>query len=78
MILRSLTFDAAGTLWGTTTGGELYSVDSITSLPTLRFTDLPLNLRGLALAPVPVPVALWLFGSGLVAMAGLARRKMSV
>jgi hypothetical protein len=24
---------------------------------------------------VPVPAAIWLFGSGLVAMAGLARRK---
>lgn len=27
-------------------------------------------------APVPVPAALWLFGSGLAAMAGWARRKM--
>jgi hypothetical protein len=28
-------------------------------------------------APVPVPAAVWLFGSGLAAMVGLARRKMS-
>lgn len=28
-----------------------------------------------ALTPVPVPAALWLFGSGLIGLAGMARRK---
>jgi hypothetical protein len=28
-------------------------------------------------APVPVPAALWLFGSGLAALVGIARRKMN-
>ncbi len=32
----------------------------------------------LTTAPVPVPAALWLFGSGIAAMAGMARRKMTV
>ncbi|MCS6897106.1 MAG: hypothetical protein NZM29_03955 [Nitrospira sp.] len=30
----------------------------------------------LSTAPVPVPAAMWLFGGGLVGLAGLARRKM--
>ena len=29
----------------------------------------------LELNPVPVPAAVWLFGSGLIALVGLARRK---
>lgn len=36
------------------------------------------SLRGYAigaLAAVPIPAAVWLFGSGLAAMVGLARRK---
>lgn len=38
------------------------------------FSNTPYN--GFAtIAPVPVPAAVWLFGSGLLAMAGFARRK---
>lgn len=30
------------------------------------------------IAPVPVPAAVWLFGSGLLGLIGLARRKTSI
>lgn len=33
--------------------------------------------HGFIMTPVPVPAAVWLFGSGIVGLAGLARRKMN-
>lgn len=42
-------------------GGEQYTVD--------------LGFEGVALAPVPVPAAVWLFGSGLLGLISVARRK---
>lgn len=38
----------------------------------------PLNVQGTGMwtvAPVPVPAAVWLFGSGIAGMVGIARRK---
>jgi hypothetical protein len=32
------------------------------------------HLEGTHVAPVPVPAAVWLFGSGLIGLAGLTRR----
>jgi hypothetical protein len=34
------------------------------------------NLNSLTQAPVPLPAAVWLFGSGVIGLIGLARRKM--
>jgi len=33
------------------------------------------TVQGVDLQPVPVPAAVWLFGSGLIGLAGVARRK---
>jgi hypothetical protein len=35
------------------------------------------NTLAVDLAPIPVPAAVWLFGSGLIGLAGVARRKKS-
>jgi len=35
------------------------------------------NVR-LDFSPVPIPAAVWLFGSGLIGLLGVARRKQSV
>jgi len=40
------------------------------------FTTSSLGSGGITNQAVPVPAALWLFGSGLVGLAGLARRKV--
>jgi hypothetical protein len=36
------------------------------------------STKGVALTSIPVPAAVWLFGSGLVGLAGVARRKKKV
>lgn len=41
---------------------------------TLNFT---LDGNTITVSPVPVPAAVWLFGSGLIGLAGLARRHMT-
>jgi hypothetical protein len=50
---------AVGANWGTFAGGTYYEVWSVDITP----------------ATVPVPAAVWLFGSGLVGLVGIARRK---
>lgn len=54
---------AVGDAWGTFTGNPYYEVWNVT-----------LNRVGNATI-VPVPAAVWLFGSGLLGLVGVARRK---
>lgn len=42
-----------------------------------RNMQISMNVNGVDLQPVPVPAAVYLFGSGLIGLAGMARRKMT-
>mgnify|MGYP000622033934 CR=1 FL=1 len=74
--------------WGATTGIDVFmvwSADGTTSLdsdgdgtPGARMVDGPFpgfSANFTPGAPVPVPAAVWLFGSGLLGLVGIARRK---
>ncbi len=63
---------------GTSTSRDAIAViDAATSTEVTRFYTPGANgLHGLAyVAPVPIPAAIWLFGSGLLGLAGMARRR---
>ena len=61
------------TLYGVTGDG---STSSLGKLQVYSLGQLELTSNGtLETAPVPVPAALWLFGSGLLGLAGVGRRK---
>jgi hypothetical protein len=49
--------------------------ETFATLPEGEQTTAQIYASISALTPVPVPAALWLFGSGLIGLAGLARRK---
>lgn len=71
--MQDIVFTPDGTLWGSTQQGGLYTIDE--NGFTLQFSGLA-GFRGLeSVAPVPIPPAAWLFGSGLTAMVGYARRR---
>ncbi|HMU56002.1 MAG TPA: WD40 repeat domain-containing protein [Nitrospira sp.] len=74
--LTSMTFTPDGTLW-IGGGGNLYTADTTTGALSQQYTGLATFSALAAVAPVPVPAAIWLFGSGLAAMVGFARRKSS-
>ena len=40
-----------------------------------KFSAISMNSYNMSVATVPVPAAVWLFGSGLLGLAGIARRK---
>jgi len=84
--LQSIAFGPDGTLWGIgdsmgdiSGSGRIYTINPVTGDATLAFgTGLSNNFRGIeflsAPAPVPVPAAVWLFGSGLAGLAGFVRK----
>lgn len=60
--------------------GDLFVLDYSACVPGGGFPPCPdyfLHLEGIIAAPsaVPVPAAVWLFGSGLIGLIGFARRK---
>lgn len=78
---------ATGVLNGAVTGGQLtglgaaFVVDLITGDITLTVANGAVFVTSVAgsftLQAVPVPAAVWLMGSGLLALAGLFRRKVA-
>ena len=60
----------------TTCNGTAYGTD-YTNLRLARNMFIEMNVNG-NVSPVPVPAAAYLFGSGLIGLAGMARRKMAV
>ena len=55
---------------------NLYSLDSINAAATLELSGLSVShITSLTAAPVPIPAAVWLFGSGLLGLIGIAKRK---
>ena len=83
LFIQALEFSSDGTLYGIdneptpdgTDALQLYRINprsGSTSLIGVGGGD----VRGLAFAsPIPVPAAVWLFGSGLLGLIGIARRK---
>lgn len=60
------------TLYGVTGDG---STSTIGKLQVYSLGQLELTSNGTLESPVPIPAALWLFGSGLLGLAGVGRRK---
>ena len=57
-----VSYGAVGSAWGTFTGNPYYEVWDI-------------HLSQLSAPAIPIPAAVWLFGSGLLGLVGVARRK---
>jgi hypothetical protein len=80
-----LTGSGTGPFGGTSKGSLLYAYTTTNNKPATLATyqqsyDVSLTSSGLTFtaastAPVPVPAAVWLLGSGLLGLAGIARRK---
>ena len=73
------TFTAFSSVGGSfdATGGTLTSVSINGSGSQSATTDTTYNISNVNVSAVPLPAAAWLFGSGLVGLAGVARRRRS-
>ena len=69
-------FTACDTSNPVSCNGATYPTDYTTSR-LARNMQISMNVNGVDLQPVPVPAAVYLFGSGLIGLAGMARRKMA-
>ena len=60
-------------LFGVEDGGNFLQVDTTTGAATsIAFNGK--RLWAITTSPIPIPPALWLFGSGLIGLVGFARR----
>jgi hypothetical protein len=62
-------------LYGVTGGGTATDKILLTTLGSVSLTASGLSFTAGGTAPVPLPAAVWLLGSGLVGLAGVGRRK---
>jgi len=69
---RILVLSTDGNLMVSVNIQSQYGMQSIGGLDQLKQTEIS------GLTPVPVPAAVWLFGSGLMGLIGVARRKKAV
>jgi len=76
----STSVDLADTIgWGSDTFVQLSLQNNLRATTTVAGDDAMIQKKfgaiGIEVNPVPVPAALWLFGSGLIGIAAFARRK---
>lgn len=62
---------------GTTSVGGIYYYDNRTGDTKGDSFDVQYTFSSFSVTTVPIPAAVWLFGSGLIGLIGLARRKKS-
>ena len=68
------TSDFATGIWDPVSGAYSLSWQSITGAGPKASTLTYITLEGIA-SPVPIPTTIWLFGSGLLGLVGIARQK---
>jgi hypothetical protein len=63
----------------TCANGEEFTLDYTAVIPSGALVDVryQLHLEGVVISAVPIPAAVWLFGSGLIGLISIARRKKS-